>query len=109
MQITVTGQQMIITEPLRSYAADKLARIQRRFDHVTTTNVVLQVEKNRHKAEATLYAKGVTLHANAEGDNMYAAIDCLTDKLDRQVLKYKEKITTNHHRESKGARKPTSA
>jgi putative sigma-54 modulation protein len=101
MQITVSGQQMLITEPLRSYASEKLARIQRRFDHVTTTNVVLHVEKNRHKAEATIYAKGVTLHADAEGDSMYAAIDFLADKLDRQVLKHKEKVTTNHHRTNK--------
>ncbi|MDX1487495.1 MAG: ribosome-associated translation inhibitor RaiA [Acidiferrobacterales bacterium] len=101
MQITVSGQQMLITEPLRSYASEKLARIQRRFDHVTTTNVVLHVEKNRHKAEATIYAKGVTLHADAEGDSMYAAIDFLADKLDRQVLKHKEKVTTKHHRTNK--------
>ena len=101
MQITVSGQQMLITEPLRSYASEKLARIQRRFDHVTTTNVVLHVEKNRHKAEATIYAKGVTLPADAEGDSMYAAIDFLADKLDRQVLKHKEKVTTNHHRTNK--------
>jgi putative sigma-54 modulation protein len=104
MQITVSGQQMLITEPLRSYASEKLARIQRRFDHVTTTNVVLHVEKNRHKAEATIHAKGVTLHADAEGDNMYAAIDFLADKLDRQVLKHKEKVTTNHHRTNKSSK-----
>lgn len=104
MEITVSGQQMMITEPLRTYASAKLGRIQRHFDHVTTTNVVLHVEKNRHKAEATIYAKGATLHANAEGDNMYAAIDFLADKLDRQVLKHKEKSTTNHHRNNRGAR-----
>jgi putative sigma-54 modulation protein len=108
MQITVSGQQMAITEALRSYASEKLARLQRRFDHVTTTNVVLHVEKNRHLAEATLHAKGATLHANAEGESMYAAIDCLADKLDRQILKYKEKITTNHHRNNKGGKKPKS-
>lgn len=104
MQITVSGQQMLITEPLRSYASEKLTRIQRRFDHVTTTNVVLHVEKNRHMAEATIHAKGVTLHADAEGDSMYAAIDSLADKLDRQVLKHKEKVTTNHHRTNKASK-----
>jgi putative sigma-54 modulation protein len=107
MQITVSGQNMTITEPLRSYASEKLARIQRRFDHVTTTNVVLHVEKNRHKAEATIHAKGVSLHADAQGNDMYAAIDFLADKLDRQVLKYKQKITTNHHRKSKKTRAAT--
>lgn len=106
MQITVSGQQMVITEPLRSYASEKLARIHRHFDHVTTTNVVLHVEKNCHKAEATIHTRGATLHANAEGENMYAAIDFLADKLDRQLLKHKEKTKTNHHRNNKGIKKP---
>lgn len=97
MQITVSGQQMDVTEPLRSYAAEKIGRLQRHFDNMTTSNVVLHVEKNRHKAEATIHAKGVTLHADAEDADMYAAIDSLADKLDRQVLKHKEK-STSHHR-----------
>ena len=97
MQITVSGQHMDITEPLRTYASDKIAKLQKHFDNMTTTNVVLHVEKNRHLAEATIFAKGATLHANATGADMYAAIDALADKLDRQVLKHKEK-STNHHR-----------
>lgn len=97
MQITVSGQQVEITESLRSYATEKVGRIQKHFDNVTTSNVVLRVEKNRHLAEATIHAKGAKLHANAEGDDMYAAIDSLADKLDRQVLKHKEK-KTDHHR-----------
>ncbi|MEE9559744.1 MAG: ribosome-associated translation inhibitor RaiA [Acidiferrobacterales bacterium] len=101
MQITVSGQQMMITEPLRDYASAKIGKIQRHFDHVTTTNVVLHVEKNRYKAEATIHAKGATLHANAKGESMYAAIDFLADKLDRQVHKHKEKTTRNHHRNSR--------
>lgn len=97
MQVTVSGHQVDITEPLRKYAEQKVGRIQKHFDHVTTTNVVLHVEKNRHQAEATIHAKGATLHADAIGDDMYAAIDALADKLDRQVLKHKEK-STDHHR-----------
>lgn len=97
MQINVSGHQMDITEPLRHYAQEKIARIQKHFDHVTNTNVVLHVEKNRHKAEATIHAKGAILHANAEGVDMYAALDALVDKLDRQVLKHKEK-SRDHHR-----------
>lgn len=95
MQITVSGQQVEVTEPLKTYASEKIGRLQRHFDHMTTGNVVLHVEKTHHKAEATIYAKGATLHADATGENMYAAIDALADKLDRQVLKHKEK-TTNH-------------
>ena len=97
MQINISGQQIEITEPLRTYVAEKLGRIQKHFDHVTNTNVVLHHEKkkNRHVAEATINAKGAQLHANSEGDDMYAVIDALADKLDRQVLKHKEKLA-NH-------------
>ncbi len=97
MQLNVSGQQIEITEPLRQYVTEKIGRIQKHFDHVTNTNVVLHFEKkkNRHMAEATINAKGAQLHANSEGDDMYAAIDALADKLDRQILKHKEK-SSNH-------------
>jgi len=104
MQITVSGHQMEITEPLRNYASEKIGRIQKHFDHVINTNIVLHVQKNRHKAEATVHARGTTLHADAEGANMYAAIDSLADKLDRQMLKHKEKAT-NHHRDEGSPKK----
>lgn len=104
MQITVSGQQIEVTEPLRNYASEKISRLQRHFDNMTTSNIVLHVEKNRHKAEATVHAKGATLHADAEGADMYAAIDALVDKLDRQVLKHKEK-TTSHHRNNAAHKK----
>ncbi|MHB8348021.1 MAG: ribosome hibernation-promoting factor, HPF/YfiA family [Acidiferrobacterales bacterium] len=99
MQITVTGQQVEVTEPLRNYVSEKIGRIQRHFDYMTTTNVVLHFEKrkNRHTVEATINAKGTKLHADSEHNDMYAAIDNLADKLDRQVLKHKEKMT-DHHR-----------
>lgn len=106
MQITVTGHQIDVTEPLRNYASEKIGKLQRHFDHMTTTSVVLHVEKNRHKAEATIHAKGVTLHADAEDGDMYAAIDLLSDKLDRQVLKHKEK-STSHHRHDISLKRPS--
>jgi len=74
----------------------EMERIERHFDHLNSIDVVLHVEKIQHKAEATVNAKGVTLHAHAETDNMYASIDDLTDKLDSQVRKHKEKITDHH-------------
>jgi putative sigma-54 modulation protein len=97
MQINISGQQIEITEPLRNYVSDKIGRIQKHFDHVTNTNVVLHHEKkkNRHLAEATLNTKGAQLHADSEGDDMYAVIDALADKLDRQVLKHKEKLASH--------------
>ncbi len=107
MHINVTGHQVEVTEPLRQYAAEKLGRIHKHFDHVTTTNIVLHVQKTRHIAEATIHAKGAQLHANAEGADMYAAIDALADKLDRQVLKHKEKATS-HHRAEGSLRKQNS-
>jgi putative sigma-54 modulation protein len=91
MQITISGHQMQVTPPLKQYVTDKMEKIGRHFDHATNTNVVLHVEKTRHLAEATINAKGATLHANAEAEDMYAAIDSLTDKLDTQVRKHKEK------------------
>jgi len=104
MQITVSGHQVDITEPLRSYVSEKVGRIQKHFDHVTNTNVVLHVQKTRHLAEATIHTRGAALHANAEGADMYAAIDALAAKLDRQVLKHKEK-TASHHRDEGSIKK----
>ena len=95
MQLNLSGQNIDVTEALKSYAQEKLDRIQKHFDHVTNTNVVLRVEKERHIVEATIHTKGAALHAEAEGTDMYAAIDALTDRLDRQVKKHNEKMT-NH-------------
>jgi len=96
MDITVSGHQVDITSPLRDYALEKIGRIQRHFDHAITADIVLHVEKKRYSAEANIRAKGAVIHANAAGDDMYAAIDLLTDKLDRQVLRHKEKVTDQH-------------
>ena len=97
MQITISGHQMQVTPPLKQYVTDKMEKISRHFDHVTNTNVVLHVEKTRHLAEATINAKGATLHANAEAEDMYAAIDALSDKLDTQVRKHKEKTSNRRN------------
>lgn len=98
MQIAISGHQMDITQPLKKYVTDKIGRIERHFDNVTNTTVVLHVEKTRHLAEATINAKGATLHANAEAEDMYTAIDTLIRKLDSQVRKHKEK-SSDHHRQ----------
>ena len=101
MQIAVTGHHVEITEPMRAYVAEKFQRLERHFDHVTDVHVVLGVEKLRNTAEATIHITGGKLFAEDTQENMYAAIDGLTDKLDRQVKKHKEKLT-DHHR-SEGA------
>lgn len=97
MQIDLTGHHIDITDPLRSYVSEKFERLERHFDHVTDVHVVLSVEKLRHKAEATLHVSGGKLYADNTEEDMYAAIDGLADKLDRQLKKYKEKMT-DHHR-----------
>ena len=95
MQIDLTGHHVDITTPLRDYVNSKMERLERHFDHVNDIHVILSVEKLRHKAEATMRISGGSLFADATEEDMYAAIDALTDKLDRQVKKHKEKLT-NH-------------
>lgn len=96
MQLSISGQHMEVTQPLRDYVAERVEKITRHFDHVSSAQVVLHVEKNRHTAEATLNARGASVHASAEAGDMYAAIDAMSDKLDRQVLRHKEKLSDRH-------------
>lgn len=96
MQLSVTGHHIDVTESLRTYVATKLAKLERHFDNMTDIHCVLTVEKLEHKAEATIQVGGGTIHAEQIEPNMYAAIDILVDKLDRQVKKHKEKLTDHH-------------
>jgi len=91
MQITISGHHVEVTDPLREYVLSKFERLQRHFDQITKTEVTLIVEKLVQKAEANLHVSGADLFANAESDDMYTAIDLLADKLDRQLIKHKEK------------------
>jgi putative sigma-54 modulation protein len=95
MQINLTGRHLDITEAIRSYVQNKFERLERHFDHVTNVHVILSVEKLRQKAEASMHISGADVFADSEHEDMYAAIDTLVDKLDRQVLKHKEKMK-NH-------------
>ena len=101
MQIILTGHHVEITNPLRDYVNSKMERLERHFDNVTDMHVVLSVEKLRHKAEATMRIRGNNLFADATEGDMYAAIDALADKLDRQIKRHKEKLT-DHHRNNGG-------
>ncbi|MFQ5609475.1 MAG: ribosome hibernation-promoting factor, HPF/YfiA family [Gammaproteobacteria bacterium] len=100
MQVKLTGHHVEITNALKEYLNNKFDRIERHFDNVTAVNCILTVEKLRHKAEAKINVSGGTLFADAVEDDMYAAIDGLVDKLDRQIKKHKEKITNHHARRS---------
>ncbi|ROR29757.1 ribosome hibernation-promoting factor, HPF/YfiA family [Inmirania thermothiophila] len=92
MQINVTGHHVEVTEALRNYVLEKFERLERHFDHVTNVHVILSVEKTRQKAEATVHVSGAQLFAEAVEEDLYAAIDVLADRLDRQILKHKEKL-----------------
>jgi len=97
MNLQLTGHHLDVTLALREYVETKLGRISNHFDHVIDVKVTLRVEKLAQIVEATIHVPGNDLHAESSDDNMYSAIDILTDKLDRQVLKHKEK-NSNHHK-----------
>ena|SRR5438034_786419 len=95
MNLTLTGVHLEITPAIRAYVLAKLDRVNRHFDHVIDVSVVLSVDKLRKKVEANVHVRGKEIHAESVDADMYAAIDMLADKLNRQVLKYKEKISAH--------------
>ena len=101
MQVTISGQHVEINDNLREYVRQKLARIDRHFGPVIRSHVMLRIAKNRHRVETTVHTKGTQWHATAEDKDMYAAIDRVVDKLDRQAIKHKEKVV-DHHQEDGG-------
>jgi putative sigma-54 modulation protein len=103
MELNITGHHVEITPALKDYINNKLNRLERHFDNLTDINCILSVEKLQHKAEAKINVRGGTLFAESVSEDMYAAIDGLIDKLDRQIKKHKEKLT-NHHRRNAGKR-----
>jgi len=103
MQIEVSGHNVEVTQALRAYISEKSERLTRHFDNLISAHYVLRLEKLEHTAEATISVGGRTnpIHADATDEDMYAAIDALTDKLDRQVRRHKGKVT-DHHRAAQG-------
>ena len=93
MNLSVSGHHLAVTPAIRRYVNGKLARVRRHFDHVIGAHVILSVSKMRRKAEVTLRLRGKEIHCECEQPDLYAAIDLLADKLDRQVLKYKGRRT----------------
>lgn len=91
MNINLSGHHVEITPAIRDYVNAKLGKVVRHFDQVIETNVVISVEKLEQKVEATVHIPGKDFHAECVDANLYAAIDSLVDKLDRQVMKHKEK------------------
>lgn len=92
MQINLTGHHVDITDSLRGYVNEKFQRLERHFDHINNVHVILSIEKLRQIAEATMHINGGEIFANSEDADMYASLDSLVDKLDRQLIKHKEKM-----------------
>jgi putative sigma-54 modulation protein len=97
MNLHLTGHHLQITPAIRDYVSGKLERITHHFDHVIDVSVILTVEKLQHKVEATVHVRGKDIFCESVATDMYAAIDDLTDKLDRTVLKHKEKNLAQRH------------
>jgi putative sigma-54 modulation protein len=103
MNLTITGHHLEITPAIRGYIEEKMNRIKRHFDQVIDVSVILTVEKLKHKSEVNLHLRGKDIYVEAIDADMYAAIDALVDKLDRQVVKHKEK-SGDVHRASGGVK-----
>ena len=97
MNLHLTGHHVEITPAIRDYVTAKLAKIERHFDHVIDVNVIMTVEKLDQKIEANVHLSGKDIHVQAHEGDMYAAIDGLIDKLDRQVLRHKERFQSARH------------
>ncbi len=97
MNLQLTGHHIDITPALREYMVSKLERIKRHFDHMMDVNVVMTVSKLIQKVEANVHVRGRDIFVESSDADMYAAIDNLVDKLDRQIKKHKEKITNHRH------------
>jgi putative sigma-54 modulation protein len=91
MNLHLSGHHLELTPAIREYLTSKLDRVKRHFDHVIDVNVILSVEREQRCAEASIHVSGKDLFAESQDPDMYAAIDTLVDKLDRQILKHKEK------------------
>ncbi|GAK83356.1 ribosome hibernation protein YhbH [Vibrio ponticus] len=95
MQININGHHVDLTDSMQDYVNEKFQKLERFFEHINSIHVVLKVEKLRQIAEATLHVNQAEIHASADDENMYAAIDSLTDKLVRQLNKHKEKLNSH--------------
>ncbi len=96
MNLNITGHHLEVTPAIREFVEHKLERVIRHFDNVTSVGVILSVEKLRQKAEVTLHVRGKDIFVESEDSDLYAAIDSMIDKLDRQVVKHKEKISSHN-------------
>jgi len=97
MNLSIIGRHLEVTPAIREYVMNKMARVSRHFDNVIDTQVILSIERLKHTAEITMRVRGKDIHCEANDENLYGAIDLLTDKIDRQVSKYKTKLHDHSH------------
>jgi putative sigma-54 modulation protein len=107
MQLTVTGRNLEVTDSLRAYAEEKLRRLTKYLENIVTVHVVLSVEKHRQITEVTLRVRDLTIRAEESTDDLYSSIDLVMEKLERQILRYKERIV--HHMARVGSREEPEA
>lgn len=100
MNLNLSGHHLEITPAIREHVLSKIGKIKRHFENVIDVNVILSVEKLKQKAEANVHLSGKTIFVECDDENLYVAIDNLIEKLDRQVLKHKEKHTARRHDET---------
>jgi putative sigma-54 modulation protein len=106
MNLTISGHHLEVTPALRTYVESKLDRITRHFDQVVDVKVLLSIEnqtekERRQKAECNIHVKGSDMFAESAHQDMYAAVDELVDKLDRQVVRHKDRLQNHHHESPK--------
>ena len=97
MNLNITGHHVEVSPAIREYVTNKLDRVIRHFDNVTSVGVILSGEKLKQKAEVTLHVRGKDIYVESDDVDLYAAIDSMVDKLDRQVMKYKQKAFDHNH------------
>jgi len=95
MHLSVKGRNLEITPAIRAYAQEKLSRLTRYLENIVTMHVVLSVAKHRQIAEVTLHVRDLTIRAEEESGDLYSSIDLVAEKLERQILRYKERIMTH--------------
>ncbi|MDD2775862.1 MAG: ribosome-associated translation inhibitor RaiA [Gallionella sp.] len=100
MNLHITGHHLEVTPAIREHVTSKFDKIKRHFDNVIDVKIILSVEKLKQKAEATIHISGKDVFVECDDENLYVAIDMLVDKLDRQVIKHKEKLSARRHDET---------
>ena len=104
MQVQISGRHMEMTDALKAYVENGLGKLRTHFDKVIDADVVLSVEKHRHIAEMTLHANGIRIHGKESSPDMYASVDAVLEKLDRQVRRFKGRINRHQPRTSRESR-----